>query len=62
MSRPAPARWQQPFDAAITDVFQVQSDIAGSVADALNLALGTGERAALAQRPTAVTSAPTTHS
>ena len=27
--RPAPTRWQQPFDAAITDVFQVQADIAG---------------------------------
>jgi TolB-like protein/Flp pilus assembly protein TadD len=46
------ARWQQPFNAAITDVFQVQADIAGSVADALNLALGSGEREALAQRPT----------
>jgi serine/threonine protein kinase/tetratricopeptide (TPR) repeat protein len=46
------ARWQQPFNAAITDVFQVQADIAGSVAEALNLALGTGEREARAQRPT----------
>jgi TolB-like protein/tetratricopeptide (TPR) repeat protein len=46
------ARWQQPFNTAITDVFQVQADIAGSVAEALNLALGTGEREALAQRPT----------
>jgi serine/threonine-protein kinase len=46
------ARWQQPFDAALTDVFQVQADIAGSVAGALNVALGTGERQALAERPT----------
>ena len=28
-------KWQQPFDAAITDVFQVQADIAGQVASAL---------------------------
>jgi serine/threonine protein kinase/tetratricopeptide (TPR) repeat protein len=46
------ARWQQPFDASITDVFQVQADIAGQVAEALNVALGTGERQALAQTPT----------
>jgi eukaryotic-like serine/threonine-protein kinase len=46
------ARWQQPFDASITDVFQVQADIAGQVAEALNVALGSGERQALAQTPT----------
>jgi TolB-like protein/Flp pilus assembly protein TadD len=46
------ARWQQPFNAAITDVFQVQADIAGNVAEALNLALGAGEKQALAQKPT----------
>jgi eukaryotic-like serine/threonine-protein kinase len=46
------ARWQQPFNAAITDVFQVQADIAGSVAEALNVALGAGGRQALAQAPT----------
>ncbi len=46
------ARWQQPFNAAITDVFQVQADIAGNVAEALNVALGAGERQALAQKPT----------
>jgi serine/threonine-protein kinase len=45
-------KWQQPFDAALTDVFQVQADIAGRVADALNVALGTSERHALADRPT----------
>jgi serine/threonine-protein kinase len=49
----APAsRWQQPFDAALTDVFEVQADIAGRVAQALHLALDTSERRALAQRPT----------
>jgi serine/threonine-protein kinase len=46
------ARWQQPFDASITDVFQVQADIAGQVAEALNVALGAGEKQALAQKPT----------
>jgi eukaryotic-like serine/threonine-protein kinase len=46
------ARWQQPFDAALTDVFQVQADIAGRVAQALDVALGAGEREKLAERPT----------
>ena len=49
----APAsRWQQPFDAAITDVFQVQSDIATKVAQALGGALGAGEQKRLAEKPT----------
>lgn len=48
----AAARWQQPFDAALTDVFQVQGEIAGRVADALDVTLGPAERARLAQRPT----------
>jgi serine/threonine-protein kinase len=46
-------RWQQPFDAGLTDVFQVQADIAGRVAQALDVAMGTGERKALGERPTA---------
>jgi eukaryotic-like serine/threonine-protein kinase len=46
------ARWQQPFDATITDVFQVQADIAGKVAQALDVALGTTERQALTRKPT----------
>jgi TolB-like protein len=29
----ASTKWQQPFDAALTDVFQVQADIAGRVAE-----------------------------
>ncbi|HKU60111.1 MAG TPA: protein kinase [Gemmatimonadales bacterium] len=45
-------RWQEPFDAALTDVFQVQADVAGRVAQALNLALGAGERERLAEKPT----------
>src|SRR5204863_9967311 len=48
----ATTRWQQPFDAALTDVFQVQADIAGRVAQALDLALGDGTRQDLAARPT----------
>jgi serine/threonine-protein kinase len=46
------SRWQEPFDAALTDVFQVQADVAGRVAEALNLALGSGERERLAEKPT----------
>ncbi|MGH7703721.1 MAG: hypothetical protein ACREMO_11540, partial [Gemmatimonadales bacterium] len=46
------AKWQQPFDAPLTDVFQVQTDIAGRVAQALNVALGDSAREHLAQRPT----------
>jgi eukaryotic-like serine/threonine-protein kinase len=49
----ATAEWQQPFDAPLTDVFQVQAEIAGRVVEALGVALGTGERQALAERPTA---------
>jgi eukaryotic-like serine/threonine-protein kinase len=45
--------WQQPFDAKLTDVFQVQADIAGRVADALNVALGSSQKESLAERPTA---------
>ena len=46
------SRWQESFDASPTDVFKVQSDIAGKVADALDVALGAGEQDALRQRPT----------
>jgi TolB-like protein/Flp pilus assembly protein TadD len=46
-------RWQQAFDAALTDVFQVQADIAGQVASALNVALGDSARRELAAQPTA---------
>jgi len=49
----ASTKWQEPFDAALTDVFQVQADIAGRVAQALDVALGTGERERLAEKPTA---------
>jgi len=49
----APAsKWQQPFDAALTDVFQVQSDIASRVAEALGVALGAGAQKRLSEKPT----------
>ena len=45
-------KWQQPFDAALTDVFQVQADVAGRVAQALDVALGASAKERLAERPT----------
>jgi TolB-like protein/tetratricopeptide (TPR) repeat protein len=50
----APAsKWQQPFDASLADVFQVQSDIATRVAQSLGGALREGEEKRLAETPTA---------
>jgi serine/threonine-protein kinase len=49
---PPTTEWQQAFAAELTDVFQVQADIATQVAQALDLKLGSGERAGLAERPT----------
>jgi TolB-like protein/tetratricopeptide (TPR) repeat protein len=46
------SRWQQPFDAALTDVFQVQSEIASKTAQALGVALGAGEEKRLSEKPT----------
>ncbi len=40
----ADAKWQQPFDAALTDVFQVQADVAGRVAQALKVEIGTSQQ------------------
>ena len=45
-------KWQQPFDASLTDVFQVQSEIATKVAQALGVALGAGEAQQLSEKPT----------
>jgi TolB-like protein/Flp pilus assembly protein TadD len=45
-------KWEQPFEANLTDVFQVQADVAGRVAQALDVALGAGEKEALGERPT----------
>ena len=52
MVRDAMSKWQEPFDAALTDVFQVQAEIAGRVAGALDVALGDSVRRALATAPT----------
>jgi TolB-like protein/Flp pilus assembly protein TadD len=46
------SKWQQPFDAALTDVFHVQSDIASKVAQSLGVVLGAGEEKRLAEKPT----------
>ena len=48
----ASTKWQQPFDASLTDVFQVQADVAGQVAEALGVALGANEQQHLSERPT----------
>jgi serine/threonine-protein kinase len=45
-------KWQQGFDAALTDVFQVQADIAGQVAQTLNVALGDSAKQVLKAKPT----------
>ena len=45
-------KWEQPFEANLTDVFQVQADVAGRVAQALDVALGAGAKQALGERPT----------
>ena len=49
---PPTTKWQQPFDASLTDVFQVQADIAGRVAHELDVALGAGVQQQLAEKPT----------
>jgi TolB-like protein len=46
------SKWQQPFDAELTGVFQVQSDIATRVAQALGVALGEREEMRLGEKPT----------
>jgi serine/threonine-protein kinase len=45
-------RWQQSFDAPLTDVFQVQADVAERVARELGVALAAGQRQHLEERPT----------
>ncbi|MGH7635264.1 MAG: protein kinase domain-containing protein, partial [Gemmatimonadaceae bacterium] len=49
---PPESRWEHPFDAAVKDVFAVQSDIAGRVASAMQVAMGDSAQARLAQVPT----------
>ncbi|HEU5041048.1 MAG TPA: protein kinase, partial [Gemmatimonadales bacterium] len=48
----ARTRWVQQFDASLTDVFQVQADIATRVADALGVALADSARRELGAKPT----------
>jgi eukaryotic-like serine/threonine-protein kinase len=48
----AHSRWGEQFDASMTDVFQVQGDIATKVADALGLALADSTQQALTAKPT----------
>jgi serine/threonine-protein kinase len=48
----ASTKWQEPFEAPLTDVFAVQANVAARVAEALGLALGAGQRERLAERPT----------
>jgi TolB-like protein/tetratricopeptide (TPR) repeat protein len=48
----ARSRWGQQFDASLTDVFQVQADIATKVADALGVALADSTRRQLTAKPT----------
>ncbi len=44
--------WQQPFNAPFRDVFAVQGDIADRVVQALGVALNSGARQTLTERPT----------
>ncbi len=44
--------WQQSFDTDVTDIFEVQSQIASRVAGALGAQLGSREQQQLAERPT----------
>ena len=46
-------KWQHSFDAQLTNVFQVQADIASRVAQSLDVALGATAQQQLAARPTA---------
>jgi TolB-like protein/tetratricopeptide (TPR) repeat protein len=48
----ARSRWGQQFDASLTDVFQVQADIATRVASALGVALADSTQRRLTAKPT----------
>jgi TolB-like protein/tetratricopeptide (TPR) repeat protein len=48
----ARSKWGQQFDASLTDVFQVQADIATKVADALGVALADSTQRELTAKPT----------
>jgi serine/threonine-protein kinase len=46
------SKWQESFDASISDVFQVQADVAGRVAQSLNVALTEPAKHQLSEKPT----------
>jgi eukaryotic-like serine/threonine-protein kinase len=48
----AASKWQQPFDAPLTDVFQVQADIASKVVQALQVALSPEAKKSIEANPT----------
>ncbi len=49
---PPVTRWQQEFDASLTDIFEVQADIASRVARAMNVVLSPPQQTALTAKPT----------
>jgi TolB-like protein/Flp pilus assembly protein TadD len=49
---PPASKWQQAFDASLTDVFQVQSEIASKVAESLGVALASVEEKRISEKPT----------
>jgi TolB-like protein/tetratricopeptide (TPR) repeat protein len=49
---PLTTRWAEPADGPLSDMLQMESDVARSVAEALGLALGSKERLNLGRRPT----------
>ncbi len=49
--------WAEIYDRTLDDVFQVESEVAEKIAGSLAATLTTGERAALAQKPTAIPAA-----
>jgi serine/threonine protein kinase/tetratricopeptide (TPR) repeat protein len=51
-TRAPSSKWRRSFDAATADVFQVQSNIATDVAQALGSALGASDERRLAAKPT----------
>jgi serine/threonine-protein kinase len=48
----AASKWQQSFEAPLSDVFKVQADIAGQVAQAMRVALPGAAQERLAEAPT----------
>ena len=48
----ARSKWGEQFDASLTDVFQVQADIASKVADALGVALADSTQRRITAKPT----------